>query len=188
MGFKTKFDFIHVRSMAVAIRDWPRFARQIFNQTLPGGFVEIVDNDLRSVVCDDGTGGPDSPVSVYMKIMCDSMKASGLNPDLDSAFVEKILKDAGFVDVKVTTVKMPMGAWPKDKKYKRAGRIAAEVLNTGFEAYGLATVGWPDFPLLVVITDMGHSWLRRVLRLMLRRSSVMMGGTLSIRERNIGII
>lgn len=33
-----------------------------------------------------------------------------------------------------------MGAWPKDTKFKKAGRISVEILNTAFEAYGLATV------------------------------------------------
>lgn len=41
---------------------------------------------------------------------------------------------------------MPFGAWPKDKKYKKAGRIVAETIIHGFEAYGMAamiSVGTP---------------------------------------------
>lgn len=126
--------------MGVAIRDWPKFARQMFTFTVPGGFVEVVDNALSKVVVDDDSADQKSSVAVYMHKLCDSLKASGINSDLDSGYLEQVLKDAGFVDVKVTNVKMPMGAWPKDKKFKKAGRICAEALVTGFEAYGLATV------------------------------------------------
>lgn len=39
---------------------------------------------------------------------------------------------------------MPFGTWPRDKKYKKVGRIVVEMAKTGFEAYGLAAV-WHRF-------------------------------------------
>lgn len=112
----------------------------MFKQTIPGGYVEVVDHPLGKVWCDDGTGPEDSAMWTYMKTLEKSFKASGINVDIDAGFVEKILVDAGFVDVKVTSWKMPFGTWPKDKKLKRAGRIVAEIAITGFEAYGIAAV------------------------------------------------
>lgn len=46
---------------------------------------------------------------------------------------------------------MPFGAWPKEKKYKRAGRIVAETITSGFEAYALAAVSMSLMGIRLVI-------------------------------------
>lgn len=79
-----------------------------------------------------------------MKKLSDSLEAQGINVDIDGEFFKKALEGAGFVDVTVTCHKYALGPWPKDKKLKRGGRIMAEILKTGFEAYGVAAVCTPE--------------------------------------------
>lgn len=83
---------------------------------------------------------------------------------------------------------MPLGAWAKDKKYKRVGRIAGETATTGFESYGLAAVssGSSWFIVLSKLT-VDHSWLRAVLHPMKPRKFAMLLGILLAVGRNTGI-
>jgi hypothetical protein len=56
------------------------------------------------------------------------------------------LADAGFTGITTKNIKCPIGAWPKDKSLKEAGKIAAVVTSGGVDAYGLAILtrglGW----------------------------------------------
>ena len=45
--FREKFDFIHARYLAAAIKDWPRLMQQAFTHTKPGGWAEFQDYDFR---------------------------------------------------------------------------------------------------------------------------------------------
>lgn len=87
--------------MAMAIHDWPGLARQMFEHTIPGGWVEIVDHGYREVWCDDGSAPADSKMRIFMQKMSASLEAAGLNPDVDTEYFKKLLGDAGFVDVQV---------------------------------------------------------------------------------------
>lgn len=107
--------------------------------------------------CDDGTVPEGSKMALYMKNLAESLVAAGINVDnLEGEWFKDVLESAGFVDVTVTTHKYALGAWPKDKKLKRGGRIMAQILTTGFEAYGVAAVS--------LIRDWGfdESWLMGV--------------------------
>lgn len=126
--------------MATAIRNWPKLASQMFTYTTPGGWVEIVDHSLRTIWCDDDSVAEDSAMKVYLQKGADGLVQFGINVDINVDFVVEVLKDAGFVDVQVKVMKMPFGTWPKDRKLKKTGRIAAETAITGFEAYGLAAL------------------------------------------------
>lgn len=51
-----------------------------------------------------------------------------------------VLKEVGFEDIHVGFVKCAVGPWPKDKRKKEMGLWAAEVMQTGAEAYALAMI------------------------------------------------
>lgn len=44
--FNQKFDFIHMRNLSGAIKDWPLLLDQALNQLQPGGWIEVVDGDV----------------------------------------------------------------------------------------------------------------------------------------------
>lgn len=49
-----------------------------------------------------------------------------------------LLSETGFVDIKSSTLKCVVGAWPKDARKKEIGAWHASCIQTGAEAYGLA--------------------------------------------------
>jgi hypothetical protein len=48
-----------------------------------------------------------------------------------SSTLKVLLEDAGFVDVKVTDIKQPLGPWPKNERMKRIGAMAMLMSETG---------------------------------------------------------
>ncbi|KAL8958460.1 MAG: hypothetical protein Q9193_004490, partial [Seirophora villosa] len=54
--FQEKFDVVHARYLAAAVKDWPRLTAQAFQFTKPGGYTEFQDYDLE-YYSEDGTLG-----------------------------------------------------------------------------------------------------------------------------------
>lgn len=73
---------------------------------MPGGWVELTDHSLREMWYDDDSVPDDSAVALYMKHLSSSLEANGMNVDVSSEFFEQLLKDAGFVDIQVTILKV----------------------------------------------------------------------------------
>lgn len=59
-------------------------------------------------------------------------------PPASIARLRAYLEDAGFVDVKVVSVKHPYGPWAKDKRLKQIGAMCLLNMETAIEAYVMA--------------------------------------------------
>jgi hypothetical protein len=130
------FDFIHARNISQGIADFPHLVSQMYKHTRPGGYCELADLAF-TVHTDDNTMPDDSPVKIYFELLEKAMNEAG-RPGYTGAQLEKFLRDAGFVDIVVTSFKQPMGPWPKKKNLKMAGGLALASNETAFHAYGLA--------------------------------------------------
>ena len=115
--FSRKFDFIHCRGLGNAVRDWPRLLRQAYEFTAPGGAVEFVDYDVRWVTPDDSLE-EGSPIHTLINTFIKLHRDAGQEP-CPGLFLEGWFKDAGFKDVRVTKMPMPIGTWAADKKMVR---------------------------------------------------------------------
>jgi hypothetical protein len=49
-----------------------------------------------------------------------------------------LLKDAGFESVQTKSFKQPVGAWAAERKLKEIGAFTQLLVDTGFEALGIA--------------------------------------------------
>jgi hypothetical protein len=52
--------------------------------------------------------------------------------------LERWVREAGFIDVKVKKYKSPWGPWARDRKLREIGKFMLLNCETAFEAYGLA--------------------------------------------------
>jgi hypothetical protein len=111
--FQTPFDFIHVRYMAAALKDWPALARQCYLHTAPGGWVEFQDFDL-VYHAEDGSMGEDLAVYDWVHTLLNAARDFGNDP-CPGPKLEGWLEDAGFVNVRHEKFPVPIGPWPKDK-------------------------------------------------------------------------
>lgn len=132
---KNYFDFIHARTLAGAIQDWPGLLRQCFEHCKPGGNVEISEGRA-DFFCDDGTLHEDSSTFKWLSEF--RRLSAPLGFDIAPRLPD-LLTQAGFEDVELTQKIVPLGAWPKDKALKEIGRwFRVQFLEMALEAYTMA--------------------------------------------------
>jgi hypothetical protein len=140
------FDFIHARTLAGAIQDWPGLLEQCFNHCKPGGAIEIAEGRA-NFFCDDDSLGEDTQT---FKWLTEFRRLSGpLGFDIAPKMPD-LLRGAGFENVEIVQKVVPLGTWPKDKHLKEVGKwFKGQFLSMAIEAYTLALFtragGWtPD--------------------------------------------
>ncbi|KAL1987707.1 hypothetical protein VTN96DRAFT_2547 [Rasamsonia emersonii] len=142
--YSKPFDFVHARFLALSIRDYKKLLKQAYDNTVPGGWVEIQDWDgtLRS---DDGSTQGTS-IEQYYDVILKGFKKAGFETS-PGPHLKEWFREIGFEDIHEQRYTVPMGSWPKDKHLKKVGTwnlVQAE--TAGFEAGGLAVLtryeGW----------------------------------------------
>ena len=126
------FDFIHVREMLLAVRDWDRLIRQAYEHLAPGGYLEL-SGTMPEAGCDDGTVTERSSWAEFTRVfieISEKLGASALEP---KSWKSK-LKAAGFEDVTENIFKVPCSPWPKDRRLKRIGALEAANFERGADA------------------------------------------------------
>ena len=140
-------DFIHVRSMAGSIRsasEWAAFLSEAYRILKPGGRIEISDFTTR-FQCDDGTFSLQSSSKLWEVTLHEIASSMGVEFEVHLHLRDWLIT-AGFTNINQVTHKVPVGAWPKDKKLKQIGRYhQCHMLDAGFENYSIfifTTGGW----------------------------------------------
>ncbi|KAF2009447.1 S-adenosyl-L-methionine-dependent methyltransferase [Aaosphaeria arxii CBS 175.79] len=118
--YSSKFDLIHARYLACAIRDWPKLMAQAYKYTKPGGWVEFQDFDCSFYSSAGSDYTPDSPFAQWVEKTTSGLRKFGVETD-PGPKIEGWVKDAGFVNVEVKVLPMPIGPWAKDKTLKEIG-------------------------------------------------------------------
>ncbi|KAL8952043.1 MAG: hypothetical protein Q9222_002030 [Ikaeria aurantiellina] len=142
--FREKFDIIHGRYLAAAIKDWPRLVSQAFEFTKPGGYTEFQDYDL-VYYSEDGTLTDGLAVQEWITTLLQASRDFGRDP-CPGPKLEGYMRDAGFKDVQSFKYKIPIGPWPKDKHLKTVGSWNLLQIEEGLEAFTLrlftSLLGW----------------------------------------------
>lgn len=142
---QSSIDFVHIRTMAGCIPSWPTLLSSALDTLKPGGLIEVADF-MWDFECQDGSMAPDSASVKWAKqfheLATETFKMDfGPSPKMGDW-----MAGAGFEDVKVTTMIVPVGPWPKDPKLKEIGRyFLSQMLEGGMENYSLALftrAGW----------------------------------------------
>ncbi|KAI4865749.1 S-adenosyl-L-methionine-dependent methyltransferase [Hypoxylon rubiginosum] len=129
------FDYIHIRYMVGGVSDWNKLFRQAYGALKPGGWIESfeVEADYRS---DDNTIPPNSAMHIWQDLFTEGGKKLGrpftiLTEDTQRKGIEA----AGFVDITVKDIKVPMGSWPADSRLKEIGQWAQYTLEQDLEGF-----------------------------------------------------
>jgi len=122
--------------MSMAIQNWPRLVKQIYEHLKPGGYAEFIEYDL-TWVSPDNTTPPDWVGKKANSGFITACKEAGQDP-LPGPKVEGWVKDAGFVDVTHRKNPLPVGTWPADKNLKAVGAWNYLQVNEGLEAFLMA--------------------------------------------------
>ncbi|KAF9886977.1 hypothetical protein FE257_010718 [Aspergillus nanangensis] len=135
--FKEKFDLIHARYLVGALADPAQVIAQAYKQTAPGGWLEWHEMNTK-VLSPDGTH-EGTFIARFFDVLRDSFSKRGRSMD-SSLSLEKWFQEAGFVDVTVKKIPVPVGTWPKDHVLKRIGLWMYLTLDAGYEGLAMAVL------------------------------------------------
>ncbi|KAL1977239.1 hypothetical protein VTN31DRAFT_98 [Thermomyces dupontii] len=149
--FSERFDLIHTRTLCGGIKDWDRFHRQAYDFLVPGGWLEMQENEAW-FQREDGTLPPWS--KLFLEKLDEASIRSGRRLNVAHEQKQHMI-DAGFINVQDIVFKMPLAPWPDDPKMKEIGRIRGMAMNQGVEGYSLALytryLGWSADELRVLL-------------------------------------
>ncbi|KAK1574046.1 methyltransferase domain-containing protein [Colletotrichum navitas] len=128
-------DFVRLGNMAPSIRDWPKLFRNAYTSLKPGGWIEL--HEFRwTYGCDDDTMPADYGPARMVELLDEALRR--VDTDMHAAERNPArLRDAGFVDIRHTVKKVPVGPWPKDDIKKLIGMLTQDVVYEGLEAITL---------------------------------------------------
>lgn len=146
------FDFIHARTMAGSILDWPVFIKQCYTHLKPGGKLEITEGRANLFYAHDSL--PKDSYT-YKWLMEWRRLSEQVKFDVYPA-LQPMLEKLPFENIQSLEKLCPMGSWPKDKSLKELGRFfKVQYLEGGLESYTLAIFtrfgGWNEMELKVLI-------------------------------------
>ncbi|KAI1860765.1 uncharacterized protein JN550_011366 [Neoarthrinium moseri] len=133
-----RFDYIHIRMIAAAIRDPQRLIRQAFQYLNPGGWIEMGDA-YADLLSEDGPDRDDRVEGSYLKRYYDACAAGAAVYGVDTHKAQHYkpwLEEAGFTEVKEEKFKAPCGPWPKDPKAKKVGQWMQANYLSGLRGVG----------------------------------------------------
>ncbi|EAA30121.3 S-adenosyl-L-methionine-dependent methyltransferase [Neurospora crassa] len=129
------FDFVHLRMLLGVVSNWSDIFRNAFRCARSGGYVESMVSSafFRS---DDGSVKKGSALEQWHSIFWEGGKKLGRTfRVLEDDLQKKAMEEAGFVDIAVKDIKIPLGAWPEDKKLAEIGLWWKMSLESDLEGY-----------------------------------------------------
>ncbi|RQM04560.1 hypothetical protein DH86_00004211 [Scytalidium sp. 3C] len=112
-------DYIHMRHVAQTIRNKPQLLERAYEALKPGGYFEFQEI-LYYPYCDDGTMTDPYAFKDWIDQLNQGIANLG-GDNYGAAKLAQQMRDAGYVNVKETVLKLPFGTWPKTRMHKRAG-------------------------------------------------------------------
>lgn len=142
-----EFDFIHARTLAGSVRDWPMFVRKCYKHLASDGSGRVEIAEGRTNFWD--VGGTIREDSFTHKWLGEWRRLAEMVQFDVFPKLPAMMEEAGFVDVRVREEVVPLGTWPKDPKLKELGRFfRVQFLEMGLEAYTMALFarfgGWEE--------------------------------------------
>lgn len=126
------FDFIHIRGLAGAFKDWPAIYASVVKYLRPGGCVEIAD--FGPISLKDSI--PDSYVNIFNGACHSAAEKAGTPIGLNH-LRKPVIEAAGLGVVKSRVIEMPLGTWSPDPRKSLAGKMALVSALEGLEATSL---------------------------------------------------
>ncbi|OJJ42890.1 hypothetical protein ASPZODRAFT_124427 [Penicilliopsis zonata CBS 506.65] len=153
-AYSRPFDYIHGRELAGAIKDINRLAKQAFDNLIPGGYFELQSFTL-DIFSDDNSLQERGRYTLQMCALIEEAGAKFGKPmqDIEETWTQA-LKSAGFEDIKLKVIKVPLSPWSDDEKQKKIGHFMQSHYSQALGSYlpGILTtvLGWKDLEVAVM--------------------------------------
>ncbi|KAL1859686.1 hypothetical protein VTK73DRAFT_7504 [Phialemonium thermophilum] len=156
------FDYVHIRWLTGSIIDWTELFRRAYRSLKPGGILESHEASPK-VASDDGTLAPESAMGQWAEIWFEAGRKMGQSFSIiEDDTQRKAMEDAGFEDIHVQRIKVPIGSWPQDPKQKEIGRFVQLFLEQDLEGHltfvAGAVLGWSPEQIAVYAATLRRQW------------------------------
>lgn len=140
-GFAEKFDYIHIRGLVGAFKDWSMIYHQAYQACSETGYIEILDIGMvRYTVNKAGTA-----LEEYNEALRDAAAVAGISLDLEH-LEEQIIQKEGFRVFRRVSLDIPIGTWNLDPSRASMGKLALVTVLEGLESQCLRLLttylGW----------------------------------------------
>ncbi|RMJ22390.1 Methyltransferase [Aspergillus sp. HF37] len=153
--FSKPFDFIHGRTLAGSVRDFPQLFERTLENLNPGGWAEFVDFICQAWSDDDSLKKAPNVVK-WIKLLNEASDRFGKSMNVALRYKQWMI-DAGFKDVREEAYKVPLNPWAKNPKLKEIGRFQQVNMLEGQETFTLAlftrVLGWSAEEVTVFLAD-----------------------------------
>jgi hypothetical protein len=157
------FDFIHIRNLHGGISDWPALYAQCFQHTRPGGYIEDLEFNIRTL---SDRAEPDHIYNQWNALFAEAGERMGRTFQIYGQMKQHI-SDVGYVDVVEQTWNVPIGGWAADSTLKSVGMYTLLYLEESLEGFALYMLkhimGWEYEEIQVLVAKMRQglrSWRR----------------------------
>ncbi|KAE9369972.1 TAM domain methyltransferase [Stipitochalara longipes BDJ] len=139
-----KYDYIHIRMLAGAIKDWPGLLRKAYNHLNPGGWLECAEFEVWIKSYNNTLhNAPD--IQKWQDGLHEAADKFGRTMDV-APNLDKWLKETGLEDVVEEKTIVPGSPWAKDKELKTIGAYQLLNMLDAASSYGQAhftrVLGW----------------------------------------------
>ncbi|KAK0649288.1 S-adenosyl-L-methionine-dependent methyltransferase [Cercophora newfieldiana] len=140
------FDLIHIRCLMGSIEDWTKLYSEAFRCLKPGGWLEHTDFAVH-ITSDDGSVPPGSVYDTWNRIFAEAGARTNKTFAVDDGHMARCMEEAGFSGpINIKDHKLPLGAWPAERKWKEIGGYVVLGCDYGLEGYVLYVttnvLGW----------------------------------------------
>lgn len=118
------------------------------------GWIEQLEVEI-DPLCDDQTADPNSEIKSLVNLTTEMSVRAGRDFHI-SRSMKAMIEAAGFVDVQEQRLKLPLGHWSTDPKYREVGKFFERFYKTGLQGWlmqictrylgvsrGFAFLAWP---------------------------------------------
>ncbi|KAK4238780.1 S-adenosyl-L-methionine-dependent methyltransferase, partial [Achaetomium macrosporum] len=148
------FDYIHIRGLVGCIQDWERLYRECLRCLKPGGWLEQQEFAL-PIAGNEGPLPDDCVWHDWGRIFREAGEKMGRTFEVTKHW-DKWLQNAGFTGtLHFDSVRLPIGGWPADPRWKEVGLFNKLSLEQGLEGFAtyLCTqvLGWSPEEVTVML-------------------------------------
>ena len=144
MWLGNTYDYVHIRMLSGAIKDWPSLLAKAFNHINPGGWIELTEFEVHLHSYNNNLHrAPD--IQTWQEGLREAAAMIGRPFDV-AVNLEEWVRQAHFTDVTQHKTIVPNAPWPKNKEMKTLGAYQLLNMLDAASSYGQAhftrVLGW----------------------------------------------
>lgn len=138
------YDYIHIRMLSGAIKDWPSLLAKAYEYLNPNGWLEVTEFEVL-LHSQNKTMERAPHIQKWQRGLDDAATKFGRRMDV-AVHLKEWIRNARFVDIVQDKVAVPTGTWPKEKHMKTLGAYQLLNMMDAASSYGQAhftrVLGW----------------------------------------------